>query len=87
MEQCGTELITPHNTNRKTKTQDQTPLRRYKSRWKAEQLFAWLQNYRRISTRWERRLTNYSAFVHLGCILIPLSHMQKVRKRRPKLIG
>ncbi len=67
-------MITPHNPSRKTKTQDGRPLRRYKRRWKVERLFAWLQNFRRIAFRWERRLVNYTAFVHLGCIMILLRH-------------
>ncbi|MGV3616611.1 MAG: IS5 family transposase [Fimbriimonas sp.] len=74
-EQYGTELIAPHNPRRKTKTQDGRPLRRSKRRWKVERLFAWLQNFRRITTRWERRLANYNAFVHLGCILILLRQL------------
>jgi transposase len=73
--QYGTELIAPHNPGRKTKTQDGRPLRRYKRRWKVERLFAWLQNFRRITTRWERRLENYNAFVQLGCIMILLRHL------------
>ena len=75
MEQCGVEMIAPHNPSRKTKTQDGRPLRRYKRRWKVERLFAWLQNFRRIVVRWERKLQNYAAFVHLGCVIILLRHL------------
>jgi transposase len=39
-----------------------------------ERLFAWLHNYRRISTRHEYHLENYLGFVHLGCILILLNN-------------
>ena len=53
-------------------TQDGRPLRRYRRRWKVERLFAWLQNYRRILTRFEYHPANYLGFVHLGCILILL---------------
>jgi len=74
-EQYGTELIAPHRSRRNTKTQDGRPLRRYKRRWKVERLFAWLQNFRRIVVRWERKLGNYEAFIHLGCILILLRHL------------
>ena len=41
-------------------------------RWKVERLFAWLQNYRRILTRFEYDPANYPGFVHLGCLLIVL---------------
>ncbi|RJP52193.1 MAG: IS5 family transposase [Anaerolineaceae bacterium] len=64
-------LIAPHKSNRKKpKTQDERGLRRYRRRWKAERLFAWLQNYRRILVRYDRFLENYLAFVHLACIII-----------------
>src|SRR4026207_224074 len=67
----GILLIAPHKRNRKKpKTQDGRALRRYRRRWKAERLFAWLQNYRRILVRYDRFLENYLAFVHLACIII-----------------
>ena len=69
----GIELIAPHKRNRKRPpTQDGRPLRRYRRRWKVERLFAWLQNDRRILTRFEYHPANYLGFVHLGCILILL---------------
>ena len=69
----GVEMIAPHRRGRtKAKTQDGRPLRRYRRRWKVERLFAWLQNFRRILTRHERRPENYLGFVHLGCIKILL---------------
>ena len=52
---CGIELIAPNRPNRIHLTQDRRPLRRYKRRWKIERLFAWLQNYRRLVTRYESR--------------------------------
>ena len=68
----GIELIAPQRSNRKLKTQDGRPLRRYRRRWKVERLFAWLQNYRRLLVRHERDVLNYLGFIHLGCILILL---------------
>lgn len=70
----GIDLIAGHRRNRKTVTQDGRPLRRVKRRWKVERLFAWLQNYRRLVTRWERHEENFLGFVHLGCIAILLRH-------------
>ena len=67
------EMIAPHRRGRtKPKTQDGRVLRRYRRRWKVERLFAWLQNFRRILTRHERKAENYLGFVHLGCIKILL---------------
>ncbi len=68
------ELIAPHLSSRRRKTQDGRPLRRYKRRWLVERLFAWLQNYRRLVTRWERHAENFLGFVRLGCLCILLRH-------------
>lgn len=68
------ELIAPNRKNRK-KSQDGRPLRRYRRRWKIERLFAWLQNFRRLVTRWEYHAENFLGFVHLGCIVILLRHL------------
>lgn len=71
----GIDLIAPHRSNRCTrKTQDGRKLRRYGRRWKVERLFAWLQNFRRIATRYEYKLQNYLGFVHLGMIRILIRH-------------
>jgi transposase len=56
-------------------TQDGRPLRRYRRRWKIERLFAWLQNFRRLVTRWEHRAENYLGFVQLGCVVILLRYL------------
>jgi transposase len=66
----GIEMIAPHRSNRKQPSQDGRPLRRYRRRWKIERLFAWLQNFRRLVTRYEYHLDNFLGFVYLGCILI-----------------
>jgi transposase len=73
LEQLGVQMIAPHKANRKkTKTQDGRTLRRYRRRWKVERLFAWLQNFRRLVTRWEYHLHNFLGMVQLGCIIILL---------------
>lgn len=75
LDERGIELIAPHKNNRKrAKTQDGRPLRRYKRRWKIERLFAWLQNFRRLVTRYEYKLSNYMGFVQLGFMRILLRH-------------
>jgi transposase len=71
LRQRGIELIAPHKANRiKPNTQDGRPLRRYRHRWRIERLFAWLQNFKRLVTRYEYHLDNFLGFVQLGCILI-----------------
>lgn len=69
---CGIELIAPNRRNRLNMSQDGRPLRRYKRRWKVERLFAWLQNSRRLVTRYERRAANFAGFLHLACAMILL---------------
>jgi transposase len=69
----GIQMIAPHRQKRKKPaTQDGRSLRRYRRRWKVERLFAWVQNFRRITVRYERHLQNYLCFVQLGCIVILL---------------
>ncbi|MBB5365722.1 transposase [Deinococcus humi] len=68
----GVEMIAPKRKNRKRKTQDGRPLRRYKRRWKVERTIAWLQSFRRVRTRDERKAQNFLGFVQLACILILL---------------
>lgn len=36
-------------------------------RWVVERTYAWLNNFRRLLTRWEKKDDNYLAFLHLGC--------------------
>jgi transposase len=50
-------------------------LRRYRRRWKIERLFAWLQNYRHLTVRWEYRLDNFLGMLHLACALILMRHL------------
>jgi hypothetical protein len=40
LRQYGIELVAPHRSNRKNKTQDGRRLHRYRRRWKIERLFA-----------------------------------------------
>jgi transposase len=69
----GIEMIAPYRSNRaKPKTQYGRNLRRYKRRWKIERLNAWLQNSRRVATRYERKVENFLGLVQLACILILL---------------
>jgi len=74
MRERGIEMIAPNRAKR-GKTQDRRPLRRYVRRWKVERLFAWLKNFRRIGSRWERHALNFLGMVQLGCVLILLRHL------------
>ena len=69
------ELIAPNRKNRTCQSQDGRKLRRYKRRWKVERLFAWLHNFRRLVTRYERHAINFLGMLRLGCIIILLRYL------------
>jgi transposase len=70
----GIEMIAAHRRGR-ARTQDGRPLRRARRRWKIERLFAWFHNSRRLVTRWERKVENFVAMLHLACARILLRHL------------
>jgi putative transposase len=39
-------------------------------RWVVERTHAWLNRSRRLLVRWERKVANHGAFLHLACALI-----------------
>ena len=39
-------------------------------RWVVERTFAWLNQFRRLRVRYEKRADIHEAFLSLGCILI-----------------
>ena len=73
MRDAGIDLIVPHRAGRVSRSlQDGRKLRRYRNRWKVERLNAWLQNSRRLVTRYEYKPENFLGFVHLACMRILL---------------
>lgn len=44
-------------------------------RWVAERTLVWLNRYRRLTIRYERREDIHLAFLHLGCALICLGYL------------
>jgi transposase len=72
----GYMLVSPHRTNRtKQATNDGRRLRRYKRRWIIERTFAWMHSYRRVVTRFERKVNLFDGFVHLACAFIALNRL------------
>lgn len=56
---------------------DEEPARRraprYRARrWVVERSHSWLNRFRRILIRWEKKVANYEAFLHLACAWITL---------------
>lgn len=71
--QRGIEPIIPTRRNNKNAThQDGRVLRRYQRRWIIERTNAWLQNFRRLVVRYERKALVFLALVHMACALIAL---------------
>jgi len=68
----GVEMIAPHRSNRRMKTQDGRRLRRYARRWIVERFFAWIQWKRRLLTRWEYYPENFLGFVQLASAMVLL---------------
>ncbi len=66
----GVEMISPHLSTRKLKTQDGRKLRRYRHRWRIERLFAWLLRQRRLVSRWEWKAENFLGLLQLACAQI-----------------
>ena len=44
-------------------------------RWVVERTLAWLNRYRRLTVRYEKRADIHEAFLHLGCSLICLNYL------------
>lgn len=74
----GFTLVARHRRGRKRPpTADGRRLRRQKRRWKVERTFAWLHSYRRVVTRFEKRVDLYDGFVHLALAFMCLNRLVK----------
>lgn len=75
--------ITPYIPKRRHKgEQEEPPYNKtmqsfYATRWIVERTNAWLQNYRRVTVRWDRNADTYEAFIELACILICLRRVMR----------
>jgi IS5 family transposase len=61
--------ITPRIARRGIESKER--LGRY--RWVVERDFAWLNQFKRLAVRYERRADIHEAFLHLGCSVICLN--------------
>ena len=68
-------IIPKRRNNRKATHQDGRKLRRYRRRWIIERTNSWLRNFRRLVARYERKVKNFEALVHLACALIALKRV------------
>jgi transposase len=69
----GIDLICPHRKNRKKPpTQDGRKFRRYRRRWSVERSISWLQDFRRLVTRYEYHAHLFHGLVQLACLIVTL---------------
>ena len=74
----GIDLICPHRKNRKKPpTQDGRKLRRYRHRWGVERSISWLQDFRRLVTRYEYHAHLFHGLVQLACMIDSLGTVLK----------
>jgi transposase len=72
----GIAPIIPARRNNTVAThQDGRVLRRYRRRWMVERTISWLQNFRRLTTRWDRSAAVYTALAHLACALVVMKRV------------
>jgi len=72
----GIQPIIPARRNSKNAThQDGRVMRRYRRRWIIERTNAWLQNFRRLVVRYERKVLVFLGLVHMACALIALKRI------------
>lgn len=78
LELFGLKLVAAHRANRvKEPTNDGRTLRKLKRRWKIERTFAWLHSFRRVVTRFEKKIDHFEGFVNLGCAFLALGKLIK----------
>lgn len=66
-------LLAPHRKNRVRPPRDMPGLQTsYPKRYIVERTFSWLQRFRRITCRYEVKLTNFTALTQLACAIIIL---------------
>jgi transposase len=66
LDQRGTKPVIPNRSNRKRRFSFSKRL--YKLRWRIENAFNRLKDFRRIATRYDKLAANYLAFVQLASI-------------------
>lgn len=70
----GIHPCVPERKNRKPRPGPKLKLESYGLRWHVERSFAWLQNFRRLVVRYERKGRLFEAFVLVAFIVICLRH-------------
>src|SRR5690606_5129474 len=72
-QECRQRAIKPRIARRGVDSSD----RLGRHRWVVERTFAWLNRFRRLTIRYERRLDIHMAFTVLGCALVCLNQINR----------
>jgi len=73
VEQYGYTAHIPHRGD-KRKRRKMPEYRKRARRWVVERTHSWMNRFRRLLVRWEKRTDNYVAMLHLACAWITFSH-------------
>lgn len=66
--ECG---YVPHIVGRGEERKQKAKSPRYRARrWACERTHSWMNRFRRILVRWEKKVANYEAMLHLACAYI-----------------
>jgi putative transposase len=68
-EEKGYEVHVPDKANAKKK-QKRKGGRRKARRWVVEVTHSWLNRFRRLLVRWEKRISNYLSMLYFACAII-----------------
>lgn len=71
--ECRARSIIPRIARRGVETSQ----RLGRHRWVVERTFAWLDQFRRLTTRYERRADIHHAFSTLGCAIICMNQIKR----------
>ncbi len=74
---CRAALRTRHIAGRIARRGVDSSERLGRHRWVVERTLAWLNRFRRLTVRYERRADIHQAFLTLGCILITWDAIQR----------
>lgn len=74
---CRAFLAQHHIACRLARKHVESGTRLGRHRWVIERTMAWLNRFRRLAVRYERRLDIHQAFVSLACALICWRYLQK----------
>ena len=66
-----TRGYTPHVRSRGEEAQAKREMPGYRARrWVVERTHSWINRYRRLLVRWEKKADNYVAMLHIACAMI-----------------